>query len=136
MAASDARRTKVDGAAGRRWTRISEARVRTLLLAILGAATSVLASAAAAAAPAPGSAAAPISMEAYAGPGRLVTLPDRRRINLRCMGHGSPTVLLEAGFGAWSFAWNKVQPAIARTTRVCAYDRAGYGFSSPGPLPR
>ena len=111
--------------------------MRTLLLAILGAATWALASAAAAAAQPPGGAlAAAIPMEVYARPGRLVTLPDRRRINLRCMGHGSPTVLLEAGFGAWSFAWNKVQPAIARTTRVCAYDRAGYGFSSPGPLPR
>jgi len=72
----------------------------------------------------------------YARPGRLVTLDDGRAVNLRCRGRGTPTVLLEAGWGATSQAWEKVQPALARTTRVCAYDRAGYGFSAPGPLPR
>jgi pimeloyl-ACP methyl ester carboxylesterase len=74
--------------------------------------------------------------EAYDRPGRPVTLPDHRRLNFRCMGQGSPTVILEAGFGAGSNAWESVQPKIARVTRVCAYDRAGYGFSDPGPLPR
>lgn len=69
-------------------------------------------------------------------PGQLVDLPDGRRINLRCSGRGSPTVILESGFGAGAGAWFKVQPALARDTRVCAYDRAGYGFSDPGPLPR
>jgi pimeloyl-ACP methyl ester carboxylesterase len=68
--------------------------------------------------------------------GTLVALEDGRRINLRCSGRGAPTVILEAGFSAYSRAWAKVQPALARTTRVCAYDRAGYGFSDPGPLPR
>jgi pimeloyl-ACP methyl ester carboxylesterase len=72
----------------------------------------------------------------YAQPGRLVRLPDGRTINLVCSGRGSPTVLLEAGFGAGAFAWGQVQPIVARTTRVCSYDRAGYGFSDPGPLPR
>lgn len=43
---------------------------------------------------------------------------------------------MEAGFGADAGAWAKIQPVLARTTRVCAYDRAGYGFSDPGPLPR
>ncbi len=71
-----------------------------------------------------------------AQPGRLVTLEDGRRINLRCSGRGSPTVLLESGFGGGSGAWGKVQPALARTTRVCSYDRAGSGFSDPGPIPR
>lgn len=69
-------------------------------------------------------------------PGRLVALPDGRRLNLVCSGTGSPTVLLEAGFASTAGAWHKVQPALAKTTRVCAYDRAGYGFSDPGPLPR
>lgn len=73
---------------------------------------------------------------ADARPGRLVSLPDGRRLNLVCTGRGSPTVVLEAGFGATAGAWYKVQPALARTTRVCAYDRAGSGFSDPGPLPR
>lgn len=78
----------------------------------------------------------PIPMTAYDQPGRLATLPDGRRINLRCSGKGSPLVLLEAGFGAGSAAWPKLQPMIAARTRVCSYDRAGYGFSDPGPLPR
>lgn len=73
---------------------------------------------------------------AGAAPARLVVLPDGRRINLHCSGTGSPTVLLESGFGANASAWYKVQPALARTTRVCSYDRAGAGFSDPGPLPR
>jgi pimeloyl-ACP methyl ester carboxylesterase len=72
----------------------------------------------------------------YARPGELVKLPDGRRMNLRCSGEGAPTVLMEAGFGSGSSAWVKVQPELSRTTRVCSYDRAGYGFSDPGPLPR
>ncbi|MDB5498793.1 MAG: hypothetical protein JWP28_2824 [Phenylobacterium sp.] len=78
----------------------------------------------------------PIPMETYDRPGRLVVLPDHRRLNLRCMGHGSPLVLLESGFGGGSIGWPKLQPMIAARTRVCSYDRAGYGFSDPGPLPR
>jgi pimeloyl-ACP methyl ester carboxylesterase len=45
-------------------------------------------------------------------------------------------VVIEAGWGDWSAAWSKVQSQAATTTRVCTYDRAGYGFSDPGPLPR
>jgi pimeloyl-ACP methyl ester carboxylesterase len=73
---------------------------------------------------------------AYDVPGQLVSLPDHRWINLRCSGQGAPLVLLEAGFGSGSVAWPKLQPMIAARTRVCSYDRAGYGFSDPGPLPR
>jgi pimeloyl-ACP methyl ester carboxylesterase len=80
--------------------------------------------------------AAGLMREAYDRPGRLVTLADQRRLNFRCMGQGAPTVILEAGFGAGSNAWEGVQPKVAQMTRVCAYDRAGYGFSDPGPLPR
>jgi pimeloyl-ACP methyl ester carboxylesterase len=69
-------------------------------------------------------------------PDRLIEVETGRVINLHCTGHGAVTVLLESGFGASSGAWWKVQPELANTTRVCAYDRAGYGFSSPGPLPR
>lgn len=63
-------------------------------------------------------------------------LADGRKINLVCSGRGSPTVILESGFGAGAFAWGATQPIVARKTRVCSYDRAGYGFSTPGPLPR
>ena len=76
-------------------------------------------------------------LPAWAAPeGRLVRLPDGRRIYLQCMGQGAPTVLFEGGYLADSGAWFKVQPQVARITRACAYDRAGYGRSDPGPLPR
>ena len=78
----------------------------------------------------------PIDRAAYETPGRLVGVPHHRQLNFRCLGRGAPTVLLEAGFGASSQAWGRVQPKVAQLTRVCAYDRAGYGFSNPGPLPR
>ncbi|WP_372785082.1 alpha/beta fold hydrolase [Phenylobacterium sp.] len=110
-----------------------------MYLRLSGLAAAIVASAVLAL-PAPRAAAqaetAPIPMSTYDRPGRLVSLPDRRRINLRCSGQGKPLVLLEAGFGASSFAWPKLQPMIAARTRVCSYDRAGYGFSDPGPLPR
>jgi pimeloyl-ACP methyl ester carboxylesterase len=63
-------------------------------------------------------------------------LPDHRVLSFQCAGQGSPTVLLEAGFGAGANAWWAVQPLISPRTRVCAYSRAGYGGSDPGPMPR
>ncbi|WP_068876279.1 MULTISPECIES: alpha/beta fold hydrolase [unclassified Phenylobacterium] len=73
---------------------------------------------------------------AYARPQTLVALPDGRRLNLYCLGEGRPTVILDGGLGESTLTWAKVQPALARTTRVCSYDRAGYAFSDPGPFPR
>jgi pimeloyl-ACP methyl ester carboxylesterase len=67
---------------------------------------------------------------------RLVYVGDGRRLNLYCIGAGSPTVILDLGFGAPLISWGLVQPAIAAITRVCSYERAGYGFSDPGPVPR
>ncbi|HYQ91917.1 MAG TPA: alpha/beta hydrolase, partial [Candidatus Competibacteraceae bacterium] len=55
---------------------------------------------------------------------------------IRCQGRGSPTVLLDAGLGGAAIEWTRVQDSLARNTRVCAYDRAGYGDSDPGPPPR
>lgn len=69
-------------------------------------------------------------------PGNLVWLPDGRRLNMRCAGEGAPTVLLEGGFAADSMGWMKVVLPLAKHHRVCAYDRAGYGFSDEGPMPR
>lgn len=54
-------------------------------------------------------------------------------MHLYCLGEGSPTVILDAGAVGLS-AW--VQPAVAQTTRVCAFDRAGYGYSDARPEPR
>ena len=59
------------------------------------------------------------------------------RLHINCVGAGSPTVVIDAGHGGWSASWSSwVQPEAARTTRVCIYDRAGMGWSEPGPLPR
>jgi len=76
------------------------------------------------------------ALDVYAKPAMLVDIGAGRRLNLRCEGSGSPTVIFESGAIADSMAWYKVQPATAKSTRACAYDRAGYGFSDAGPLPR
>jgi pimeloyl-ACP methyl ester carboxylesterase len=71
-------------------------------------------------------------------PGQMVDIGGHR-LHLLCMGEkqpGQPTVILESGHGAWSNYWRTVQPEIARFARVCAYDRAGFGWSEPGPKPR
>ena len=60
-------------------------------------------------------------------------IAERRQIHMVCMGHGSPTVVMTAGLGDWSATWNKVQPVLATRVRVCAWDRAGFGFSGPSP---
>jgi len=74
--------------------------------------------------------------EMYTRPGLLAPAGDGARLNFYCTGSGSPTVVFEGGFTDWSPAWATVQPDIARFTRDCSYDRAGAGFSEPGPMPR
>src|ERR1700761_7502847 len=73
---------------------------------------------------------------AGSGRDRFAKLPDGRHLHLVCEGAGSPVVLLESGFGATAGAGVRVQPELAKRERVCAYDRAGYGKSDPGPEPR
>ncbi|HEX4299437.1 MAG TPA: alpha/beta hydrolase [Gammaproteobacteria bacterium] len=72
----------------------------------------------------------------YSRPGQIVPAGDGARLNMYCLGTGSPTVVMDSGWGDWAPAWAVVQPRIAQFTRVCSYDRAGAGFSDPGPLPR
>jgi pimeloyl-ACP methyl ester carboxylesterase len=74
------------------------------------------------------------SLAPYASTANSVRLPGGRTIHFTCAGRGSPTVILTAGGGGWGIHWNKVQPAIAAKTRVCAWDRAGFGLSAPSPL--
>jgi len=71
----------------------------------------------------------------YPPPGRLVDV-GTHRLHVRCSGEGTPAVIFDAALGASSLSWSLVQPAIARTTRACTYDRAGFGWSDAGPLPR
>lgn len=71
----------------------------------------------------------------YPPPGQLVDVGGYR-LHINCTGTGSPTVVIDAGWGDWSTGWGFVQPEMAKTTRVCTYDRAGTGWSEAGPLPR
>ncbi len=72
----------------------------------------------------------------YPPPGQLVDVGGYR-LHIHCTGSGSPTVVIDAGLGDWSTSWGEtVQPGVAKTTRVCTYDRAGMGWSDAGPLPR
>jgi pimeloyl-ACP methyl ester carboxylesterase len=73
--------------------------------------------------------------EIYAQPGQLVG-SDGTRLNLYCTGSGSPAVVFDSGWEDWAPVWTIVQPEVAKWTRACSYDRAGAGFSDPGPLPR
>jgi pimeloyl-ACP methyl ester carboxylesterase len=59
-----------------------------------------------------------------------------RKMHIDCAGQGSPTVILDAGLGDTYLSWQKVQPEIAKFVQVCAYDRAGIGYSDPSPQPR
>lgn len=56
-----------------------------------------------------------------------------RRLRIVCGGSGTPAVILEAGAGGFSPVWGPVQREVAKFTRVCSYDRAGYGKSDPPP---
>jgi pimeloyl-ACP methyl ester carboxylesterase len=75
------------------------------------------------------------SMAATPPPGRMVDIGGHR-LHIWCTGAGSPEVVLESGLGGSTVDWGFVQPEVARFTRVCSYDRAGLGYSDPGPRPR
>ncbi len=69
----------------------------------------------------------------YPHPGRMVKAGSHQ-LHIYCSGEGTPTVVLEAPATGMSAAWGWVQPAIARKTRVCSYDRAGLGWSEWGQV--
>lgn len=75
-----------------------------------------------------------IDAASHPAPGRLIDVGDHR-LHLRCAGTGSPTVVFEAGGGEMSSNLGLLTPAVARTTRICTYDRAGRGWSEPDPTP-
>ncbi len=70
-----------------------------------------------------------------AAPGRLIDVGGHR-LHIVCVGEGTPTVVIDGGAGTWSIFYSHIQKALAERTRVCAYDRAGLGWSESGPLPR
>jgi pimeloyl-ACP methyl ester carboxylesterase len=69
---------------------------------------------------------------AYAMPGQLYDVGGYR-LHLSCTGSGGPTVVLAGGLGESSANWARIAPAVAGATRVCAYDRAGQGWSEDAP---
>jgi pimeloyl-ACP methyl ester carboxylesterase len=71
----------------------------------------------------------------YPPQGKLYTV-DGYKMHLFCTGEGSPTIVLDAGLGNDSLIWANVQPTLSKTTRVCSYDRAGFGWSDLQPRPR
>ena len=70
-------------------------------------------------------------------PGEMVDVGGHR-LHIRCVGphDAKPVVIFEAGGGAFSKDWAAVQTLLEKRVRTCAYDRAGLGWSDPGPAPR
>jgi len=60
--------------------------------------------------------------------GQLVNVGGRK-MHIDCTGTGSPVVVLDSGLGDSYLSWRKVEPEIAKFTRVCSYDRSGLGYS-------
>jgi pimeloyl-ACP methyl ester carboxylesterase len=73
--------------------------------------------------------------EQFPAPGKLVDVKGHL-MHIHCIGSGSPTVVIDAGNGSFSVEWMPIQEELSQTTRVCVYDRSGYGWSEAGPQPR
>jgi pimeloyl-ACP methyl ester carboxylesterase len=71
----------------------------------------------------------------HSPPGQMF-LVGGHAMRIDCRGSGSPAIILDAGLGNDGLIWGGVQPALAKTTRVCSYDRAGFGWSDALPPPR
>ena len=80
-------------------------------------------------------AATAIERRKFPHPGRMIDIGGLQ-LHIYCTGNGAPTVVLEAPAAGMSAAWGWVQPAVAQTTRVCSYDRAGLGWSEAGDQPK
>ena len=65
-------------------------------------------------------------------PGKLYSV-DGYSMHLFCTGQGTPTIVLDSGLGDDFTGWYNVQPALSKVTRVCSYDRAGFGWSQSRP---
>lgn len=70
----------------------------------------------------------------YPPPGELVDIGGRRLHLLRA-GEGGPAVVIASSLGETGVGWAEIQRRLAEHTTVIAYDRAGLGWSDPGPWP-
>ena len=77
----------------------------------------------------------PVGAVNHNNPGKLIDVGGYR-IHVACEGYGTPTVLVDVGLGGNSLEWRYVVNEVREFTRVCFYDRAGYGYSDMGPRPR
>jgi pimeloyl-ACP methyl ester carboxylesterase len=71
----------------------------------------------------------------YPAPGQSYQV-NGHLMHLDCHGQGGPTVVLSNGLGGTSASWARVTGPIAQTTRVCAYDRPGQGWSEETKRPQ
>jgi pimeloyl-ACP methyl ester carboxylesterase len=67
--------------------------------------------------------------------GQLVNVGGRR-MQLDCLGNGSPTVVMDSGLNMTMETWGPVPSNVATFTRVCTYNRLGLGHSDSGIAPR
>ena len=77
----------------------------------------------------------PVDVWSQPFPGKLVSV-NGRNMHIYCIGNKSPSIVLDSGAGGFSLEWQNIQNALSKHARVCAYDRAGYGWSDMGSLPR
>jgi len=76
--------------------------------------------------------------ERFSPAGRMVNV-NGRAMHIYCAGErapGQPVVILEAGLGDHLYSWYSLQTEVSGFARVCAYDRAGMGWSEPSRAPR
>ncbi len=65
-------------------------------------------------------------------PGKFINL-GMHVMYIDCFGEQSPTVLIDVGIADSSANWYKLAKSLSNDVRTCVYDRAGYGWSDPGP---
>lgn len=79
----------------------------------------------------------PVTDAPYKPPGIVLTIKSRygylHRMYIDCRGQNRPTVLVDVGIGMASASWLDIVETVAPHTRICIYDRSGYGYSGPGP---
>lgn len=71
----------------------------------------------------------------FTPPGELIDI-GTHRLHIHCKGTGSPTIIIDSGLGSFSLEWKNIQDTLSNHVTTCIYDRAGYGWSEVGPLPR
>ncbi len=70
-----------------------------------------------------------------APPGQMVDI-GTHRLHILCKGEGQPAIIIDAGLGSAALEWSHLQTILSERSKTCIYDRAGYGWSEAGPLPR